>query len=109
MVNHSISPEWKEGFTWAFDVPPKGQKLHILCKSKNTFGKVIRYPNYALSTFTAVDKAFHLVVAIINLVLVYLQLRNSLIILEMHKLLVTEKHLHMLVLICYTVVSQLLE
>ncbi|KAK6938381.1 C2 domain, partial [Dillenia turbinata] len=39
VVNHSISPEWKEGFTWAFDVPPKGQKLHIICKSKNTFGK----------------------------------------------------------------------
>ncbi|CAK9168746.1 unnamed protein product [Ilex paraguariensis] len=39
VVNHSTSPEWKEGFTWAFDVPPKGQKLHILCKSKNTFGK----------------------------------------------------------------------
>lgn len=41
VVNHSTSPEWKEGFTWAFDVPPKGQKLHILCKSKSTFGKVI--------------------------------------------------------------------
>ncbi|KAJ9146274.1 hypothetical protein P3X46_028560 [Hevea brasiliensis] len=39
VVSHSISPEWKEGFTWAFDVPPKGQKLHIICKSKNTFGK----------------------------------------------------------------------
>ncbi|PHT40359.1 hypothetical protein CQW23_19213 [Capsicum baccatum] len=39
VVSHSTSPEWKEGFTWAFDVPPKGQKLHILCKSKNTFGK----------------------------------------------------------------------
>ncbi|XP_061341916.1 protein CELLULOSE SYNTHASE INTERACTIVE 3 [Gastrolobium bilobum] len=39
VVNHSTSPEWKEGFTWAFDVPPKGQKLHIKCKSKNTFGK----------------------------------------------------------------------
>lgn len=39
VVNHSISPEWEEGFTWAFDVPPKGQKLHIVCKSKNTFGK----------------------------------------------------------------------
>ncbi|KAK7320986.1 hypothetical protein VNO77_31004 [Canavalia gladiata] len=39
VVNHSTSPEWKEGFTWAFDVPPKGQKLHIICKSKNTFGK----------------------------------------------------------------------
>ncbi|QHN92943.1 uncharacterized protein DS421_17g588370 [Arachis hypogaea] len=36
---HGTSPEWKEGFTWAFDVPPKGQKLHIVCKSKNTFGK----------------------------------------------------------------------
>lgn len=40
VVNHSTCPEWKEGFTWAFDVPPKGQKLYILCKSKNTFGKV---------------------------------------------------------------------
>ncbi|KAJ9166682.1 hypothetical protein P3X46_021392 [Hevea brasiliensis] len=39
VISHSISPEWKEGFTWAFDVPPKGQKLHIICKSKNTFGK----------------------------------------------------------------------
>ncbi|KAK4747664.1 hypothetical protein SAY87_014250 [Trapa incisa] len=39
VVNNSTSPEWKEGFTWAFDVPPKGQKLHIVCKSKNTFGK----------------------------------------------------------------------
>ncbi|KHN20608.1 Ankyrin and armadillo repeat-containing protein [Glycine soja] len=39
VVNHNTSPEWKEGFTWAFDVPPKGQKLHIICKSKNTFGK----------------------------------------------------------------------
>ncbi|XP_078446023.1 CELLULOSE SYNTHASE INTERACTIVE 3 [Wolffia australiana] len=39
VVPHSSSPEWKEGFTWAFDVPPKGQKLFILCKSKNTFGK----------------------------------------------------------------------
>lgn len=39
VVSHSISPEWEEAFTWAFDVPPKGQKLHILCKSKNTFGK----------------------------------------------------------------------
>ncbi|KAF6167417.1 hypothetical protein GIB67_013292, partial [Kingdonia uniflora] len=39
VVNHNNCPEWKEGFTWAFDVPPKGQKLHILCKSKNTFGK----------------------------------------------------------------------
>ncbi|PQM33121.1 uncharacterized protein Pyn_16452 [Prunus yedoensis var. nudiflora] len=39
VVSHSTSPEWKEGFTWEFDVPPKGQKLHIICKSKNTFGK----------------------------------------------------------------------
>ncbi|KAK8347960.1 hypothetical protein V6Z12_A06G052800 [Gossypium hirsutum] len=39
VVSHSTSPEWKEAFTWAFDVPPKGQKLHIICKSKNTFGK----------------------------------------------------------------------
>ncbi|KAL5559649.1 hypothetical protein UlMin_035860 [Ulmus minor] len=39
VVNHSTSPEWEEGFSWAFDVPPKGQKLHIVCKSKNTFGK----------------------------------------------------------------------
>ncbi|KAL0917706.1 hypothetical protein M5K25_012787 [Dendrobium thyrsiflorum] len=39
VVNHNTFPEWKESFTWAFDVPPKGQKLYILCKSKNTFGK----------------------------------------------------------------------
>ncbi|KAJ0256566.1 Protein CELLULOSE SYNTHASE INTERACTIVE 3 [Hirschfeldia incana] len=39
VVSNRISPEWKESFTWAFDVPPKGQKLHIICKSKSTFGK----------------------------------------------------------------------
>ncbi|PWA96637.1 Armadillo [Artemisia annua] len=41
VVSRNTSPEWKEAFTWAFDVPPKGQKLHIQCKSKNTFGKVV--------------------------------------------------------------------
>lgn len=40
VISHNTCPEWKESFTWAFDVPPKGQKLYILCKSKNTFGKV---------------------------------------------------------------------
>ncbi|CAN6459171.1 unnamed protein product [Victoria cruziana] len=39
VVNQSTCPEWEEAFKWAFDVPPKGQKLHILCKSKSTFGK----------------------------------------------------------------------
>ncbi|PWA49897.1 U-box domain-containing protein 13 [Artemisia annua] len=39
VVSRNTSPEWKEAFTWAFDVAPKGQKLHIQCKSKNTFGK----------------------------------------------------------------------
>ncbi|KAM3375599.1 hypothetical protein P3S68_014313 [Capsicum galapagoense] len=39
VVNRSTSPEWNEGFTWAFDVPPKGQKLQISCKGKTTFGK----------------------------------------------------------------------
>lgn len=39
VVSHTTSPEWKQGFGWAFDMPPKGQKLHIACKSKNTFGK----------------------------------------------------------------------
>ncbi|KAJ4748925.1 CELLULOSE SYNTHASE INTERACTIVE 3 [Rhynchospora pubera] len=39
VVNHCSNPEWKEAFTWAFDVPPKGQKLYIICKSKSTFGK----------------------------------------------------------------------
>nr|GME17976.1 protein CELLULOSE SYNTHASE INTERACTIVE 3-like isoform X1 [Ipomoea batatas] len=38
-VVHSTSPEWNEVFTWAFDVPPTDQKLYILCRSKNTFGK----------------------------------------------------------------------
>ncbi|KAJ3671644.1 hypothetical protein LUZ60_007723 [Juncus effusus] len=39
VVSHSTCPEWMESFMWAFDVPPKGQKLYIICKSKNTFGK----------------------------------------------------------------------
>ncbi|KAK4365885.1 hypothetical protein RND71_013765 [Anisodus tanguticus] len=39
VVNRTTSPEWNEGFTWAFDVPPKGQKLQISSKGKTTFGK----------------------------------------------------------------------
>ncbi|XP_010243509.1 PREDICTED: uncharacterized protein LOC104587550 isoform X2 [Nelumbo nucifera] len=39
VVSHTTSPEWQEEFTWAFDVPPKGQMLHIACKNKNTFGQ----------------------------------------------------------------------
>ncbi|CAN4099661.1 unnamed protein product [Withania somnifera] len=39
VVKGSTSPEWNEGFTWAFDVPPKGQKLQISCKGRTTFGK----------------------------------------------------------------------
>ncbi|KAL3630989.1 hypothetical protein CASFOL_023973 [Castilleja foliolosa] len=39
VVYHNTSPEWKQGFTWAFDAPPKGQKLSIQCRSKSTFGK----------------------------------------------------------------------
>ncbi|KAL3686272.1 hypothetical protein R1sor_008846 [Riccia sorocarpa] len=39
VVPHTTSPEWKQGFAWAFDTPPKGQKLHISCKSKGAFGK----------------------------------------------------------------------
>lgn len=67
VVSHNISPEWKEGFTWAFDVPPKGQKLHIICKSKNTFGKVISGPTNVFSTFfTNLIDVLNAVVAIIN-------------------------------------------
>jgi hypothetical protein len=40
VVNQSVSPQWKQGFAWAFDNPPKGQKLHIACKNKGAFGKV---------------------------------------------------------------------
>eukprot|EP00246_Nothoceros_aenigmaticus_P011723 TRINITY_DN3316_c0_g1_i1.p1 TRINITY_DN3316_c0_g1~~TRINITY_DN3316_c0_g1_i1.p1 ORF type:complete len:1583 (+),score=374.80 TRINITY_DN3316_c0_g1_i1:393-4751(+) len=39
VISHTTSPEWKQGFAWAFDTPPKGQKLHISCKSKSAFGK----------------------------------------------------------------------
>ncbi|GER37031.1 armadillo/beta-catenin-like repeat and C2domain-containing protein [Striga asiatica] len=41
VVSHNTSPEWKERFMWAFDVPPKGQKLQIDCRSRSrsTFGK----------------------------------------------------------------------
>lgn len=39
VVPNSSSPEWNQGFAWAFDTPPKGQKLRISCKSKNAFGK----------------------------------------------------------------------
>ncbi|KAK1301902.1 hypothetical protein QJS10_CPB12g01271 [Acorus calamus] len=39
IVSTGPTPEWDEGFAWAFDSPPKGQKLHISCKNKSKFGK----------------------------------------------------------------------
>lgn len=39
VIPHATAPEWNQDFAWAFDTPPKGQKLHILCKSKNALGK----------------------------------------------------------------------
>eukprot|EP00252_Welwitschia_mirabilis_P004565 TRINITY_DN14883_c0_g3_i1.p1 TRINITY_DN14883_c0_g3~~TRINITY_DN14883_c0_g3_i1.p1 ORF type:complete len:1243 (+),score=309.08 TRINITY_DN14883_c0_g3_i1:403-3729(+) len=39
IVSSGPNPEWDEVFAWAFDSPPKGQKLHISCKNKSTFGK----------------------------------------------------------------------
>ncbi|XP_041005074.1 protein CELLULOSE SYNTHASE INTERACTIVE 1-like [Juglans microcarpa x Juglans regia] len=33
------NPEWDESFSWSFESPPKGQKLHISCKNKSKMGK----------------------------------------------------------------------
>lgn len=40
VVSTGPTPEWDEAFAWAFDSPPKGQKLHISCKNKSKLGKV---------------------------------------------------------------------
>ncbi|KAI4371251.1 hypothetical protein MLD38_019512 [Melastoma candidum] len=45
VVSTGPNPEWEESFSWSFESPPKGQKLHISCKNKskmgkNSFGKV---------------------------------------------------------------------
>ncbi|KAF6175720.1 hypothetical protein GIB67_022722, partial [Kingdonia uniflora] len=39
IVSTGPNPEFEESFTWSFDGPPKGQKLHISCKNKSKFGK----------------------------------------------------------------------
>ncbi|KAK9096777.1 hypothetical protein Sjap_022274 [Stephania japonica] len=39
VVSSGPNPEWDDVFAWAFDNPPKGQKLHISCKNKSKFGK----------------------------------------------------------------------
>ncbi|XP_010905921.1 protein CELLULOSE SYNTHASE INTERACTIVE 1 [Elaeis guineensis] len=39
IVSTGPTPEWDEAFSWAFDSPPKGQKLHISCRNKSKFGK----------------------------------------------------------------------
>lgn len=68
VVSRSTSPEWNEGFTWAFDVPPKGQKLQISCKGRTTFGKVTNFIIFGIhdakfrisnSTPTTVCKKVH--------------------------------------------------
>lgn len=39
VVSTGPTPEWDESFTWSFESPPKGQKLHISCKNKSKVGK----------------------------------------------------------------------
>ncbi|XP_020575836.1 protein CELLULOSE SYNTHASE INTERACTIVE 1 [Phalaenopsis equestris] len=39
IVSTGPTPEWDDAFAWAFDTPPKGQKLHISCKNKSKIGK----------------------------------------------------------------------
>lgn len=39
VVSAGPTAEWNEEFAWAFDSPPKGQKLQISCKNKSKFGK----------------------------------------------------------------------
>ncbi|KAL5555935.1 hypothetical protein UlMin_038171 [Ulmus minor] len=39
VVSTGPNPEWDESFTWSFESPPKGQKLHISCKNKSKMGK----------------------------------------------------------------------
>ncbi|KAK4759504.1 hypothetical protein SAY87_022635 [Trapa incisa] len=39
VVSTGPNPEWDESFSWSFDSPPKGQKLHISCKNKSKMGK----------------------------------------------------------------------
>ncbi|KAI5057613.1 hypothetical protein GOP47_0027628, partial [Adiantum capillus-veneris] len=38
-ISNSTTPEWNQGFSWPFDIAPKGQKVHIECKNKGTFSK----------------------------------------------------------------------
>ncbi|QCD84732.1 vacuolar protein 8 [Vigna unguiculata] len=39
VVSTGPNPEWDESFSWTFESPPKGQKLHISCKNKSKVGK----------------------------------------------------------------------
>ncbi|CAL1408939.1 unnamed protein product [Linum trigynum] len=39
VVSTGPNPDWDESFSWTFESPPKGQKLHISCKNKSKMGK----------------------------------------------------------------------
>ncbi|CAN6979629.1 hypothetical protein IGI04_038293 [Brassica rapa subsp. trilocularis] len=39
VISTGPNPEWDESFSWSFESPPKGQKLHISCKNKSKMGK----------------------------------------------------------------------
>ncbi|VVA28825.1 PREDICTED: CELLULOSE SYNTHASE INTERACTIVE [Prunus dulcis] len=45
VVSTGPNPEWDETFSWSFESPPKGQKLHISCKNKSKMGKVSEQRN----------------------------------------------------------------
>ena len=44
VISTGPNPEWDESFSWSFESPPKGQKLHISCKNKSKMGKVYYIP-----------------------------------------------------------------
>ncbi|KAL0733596.1 hypothetical protein Bca4012_009806 [Brassica carinata] len=45
VISTGPNPEWDESFSWSFESPPKGQKLHISCKNKSKMGKESNDPN----------------------------------------------------------------
>lgn len=72
IVSTGPTPEWDEGFAWAFDAPPKGQKLHISCKNKSKFGKVkARKPEFNALLITTRAECLKFILICLELITFY--------------------------------------
>jgi hypothetical protein len=66
VVSTGPNPEFDESFSWTFESPPKGQKLHISCKNKSKMGKVINGTEFIFLVRKQIKKGVSMFIHILS-------------------------------------------